>query len=433
MNALQKADGLWVGWNGEIDESDDVAPSHYEFDSVRFATFPLKQHDYETYYTGFSNEVLWPLFHYRPDKVEYDRQNLAGYLRVNELFADKLLPLIEDDSRIWVHDYQLIALGHFLREKDVNLPLGYFLHIPFPPWDVLRIIPEYEQLLRYLSAYDLIGLQTDIDLKNFLDCMQQGLGATLHDDNVIELNGHRFKAGAYPISIDVDEALRMAKEGEDSVTGQRLKKSLSGRPLVIGVDRLDYSKGVYKRFQAYERMLENAENLRGKVTFMQISPPSRTDVHEYAELRTTLERVAGHVNGRFAEYDWIPLRYLNRGYARESVMGFLRMSRVGFLTPLRDGMNLVAKEFVAAQNPEDPGVLIVSHLAGASRELDGALVCNPYDVDGVADMLERALTMSLEERKDRWQRMYDILRRNDIHNWSRTFMETLVSVPYSRS
>ncbi|MCM2130660.1 alpha,alpha-trehalose-phosphate synthase (UDP-forming) [Larsenimonas rhizosphaerae] len=434
MTALQQADGLWLGWNGSIDDDEHARLEHYDFDGVRFATFPLTENDHKTYYTGFSNEMLWPLFHYRPDKVEYSRENLEGYLRVNQRFADHLMPLIKDNTRVWVHDYHLVPLGHYLRETGADAPLGYFLHIPFPPWDVLRILPDYENLLRYLSAYDLIGLQSDVDLKNFKDCMTMALDAVEHDDGMLEVDGRRFRAESYPISIDVQAAQEMAQAGVTSSAGKRLQRSLGDRPLVMGVDRLDYSKGVYKRFQAFERLLEKQEHQRGNVVFIQISPPSRTDVHEYAQLRTTLERVAGHVNGRFADYDWTPLRYLNRGYSREAIMGFLRMSRVGFLTPLRDGMNLVAKEFVAAQDPEDPGVLIISHLAGASWELSkGALVCNPYDIDGVADMLEQALTMSLDERKTRWRTMMDVLENNDIHHWSQNFLDELMDVRLNRS
>ncbi|MDR5896633.1 alpha,alpha-trehalose-phosphate synthase (UDP-forming) [Larsenimonas suaedae] len=434
MNALQKADGLWLGWNGEIDGDNNAQLSHYDFDGVRFATFPITEHDHKTYYTGFSNEILWPLFHYRPDKVEYSRESLDGYLRVNQRFARHIKPLVEPDTRVWVHDYHLIPLGYYLRQTSVDAPLGYFLHIPFPPWDVVRILPEYEDLLRYLTSYDLIGLQTEIDLKNLRDCMVMALDARDLGDNVLEVEGRRFKIAAYPISIDVNDAQDLAKKGEQSATGQRLKRSIGDRPLVIGVDRLDYSKGVYKRFQAFERLLENAEHQRGNVVFIQISPPSRTDVHEYAQLRSTLERVAGHVNGRFADYDWTPLRYLNRGYGREAVFGFLRQSRVALLTPLRDGMNLVAKEYVAAQDPEDPGVLIISHLAGASWELkDGALVCNPYDIDGVSDMLEQALAMPLEERKLRWRRMMDVLETNDIHNWSQNFLAELMEMKLANS
>lgn len=429
MNALQQNEGLWVGWSGDISEDRDAQLQHYTFDSVRFATFPLTEQDHQTFYIGFSNEVLWPLFHYRTDKVEYDRDNLEGYLRVSQRYARHVASLAEPDSRIWVHDYQLIPLGYFLRQAGIEAPIGHFLHTPFPPWDVLRILPDYENLLRYFSAYDVIGFQTGCDLRNFKDCMRHGFDAVFHEDGTIEAEGRRIRAEAFPISIDVDSARDMAIRGVESNTGKRLASSLQGRTLVMGVDRLDYSKGLYKRFQAFERLLEKAEHQHGHVVFTQISPPSRTDVQEYVELRTTLERVAGHVNGRFADYDWTPLRYLNRGYSRESILGFLRLSRVGFLTPLRDGMNLVAKEFVAAQDPEDPGVLVLSHLAGASWELQGgALVCNPYDSEGVADMLEQALIMPLEERKARWRRMMDVLESRDIHYWCRAFLGALGEV-----
>ncbi|RKR06163.1 trehalose 6-phosphate synthase [Kushneria sinocarnis] len=426
MNALSRTDGLWLGWNGNTEEAPSRVIDHYDFDGVRFATFPMSIEEHRLFYIGYSNEVLWPLFHYRPDMIEYNREKERGYLAVNQLFADNIRTVVNEDSRIWIHDYQLMAVGHLLRQSGVEAPLGFFLHTPFPPWDLLRILPEYENLLHYMSAYDTIGFQTDLDLYNFRDCMKRGIGAEVEEDGTLVVDGRRSRADVYPISIDIETAREMAEQGEHSPTGQRLKRSLNNRPLMIGTDRLDYSKGLYKRFQAYERLLERFEERRGNVIYIQISPSSRTDVEEYAALRTTLERVTGHVNGRFAEYDWMPLRYLNRGYDRASIMGFLRQSRVALITPLRDGMNLVAKEFIAAQDPEDPGVLVLSHLAGASRELaDGALLCNPFDIDGVAEVMERALSMPLEERRARWQSMMTVLRNNDIHQWSESFLAAL--------
>lgn len=426
LAALHKAGGLWLGWNGTVDNETAGHPEMQHADGVSFLTFPLSRKDHREYYVGFSNGMLWPLFHYRLNLLSYDRKDREGYLRVNRLFAHRVKALVEPGTRIWVHDYHLFPLGYSLRNIGVDVPIGFFLHIPFPPWDLLRVLPDYEEFLHFLSHYDLVGLQTRIDLHNFIDCMVQGIGArTTNEPGLLHVAGHRVRAGAFPISIDVNSVQHSAVDGARSHRGQRLARSIRARPLIIGVDRLDYSKGLHERFLAFERLLERNKDYQGQVNFIQIAPHSRTDVPEYAEIRETLERATGHINGRFAHYDWTPLRYLNRGYDRRSILGFLRMGRVALITPLRDGMNLVAKEFVAAQDPDDPGVLVLSHLAGASSELEGALVCNPYDVDGVADRLEEALRMPLTERRERWERNMAVLRGNDIHHWSRSFLKAL--------
>lgn len=426
LAALRKAGGLWLGWNGVVNDEAAGQPEAYDTDGVSFLTFPLSRKDHRAYYIGFSNGMLWPLFHYRLNLLSYDRKDREGYLRVNRLFARRVHALLRPGTRVWVHDYHLFPLGYCLRDMGVDIPIGFFLHIPFPPWDLLRVLPDYEQFLHFLSHYDLVGLQTHIDLHNFIDCMVQGVGArSANEPGVLEVAGRRVKAGAFPISIDVDGVQHSAIGGARSHRGQRLARSVRARPLIIGVDRLDYSKGLHERFLAFERLLERNKDYHGQVNFIQIAPHSRTDVPEYAEIRETLERATGHINGRFAHYDWTPLRYLNRAYDHRSILGFLRMGRVALITPLRDGMNLVAKEFVAAQDPDDPGVLVLSHLTGASRELDGALVCNPYDIDGVADRLEEALQMPLAERRERWERNMSVLRKNDIHHWWHSFVDAL--------
>nr|WP_242464447.1 trehalose-6-phosphate synthase [Halorhodospira abdelmalekii] len=415
--ALEESGGIWYGWDGGVDEriTGPRAPRVQTHNSVRYATLRLSRTEYDRYYLGFANRVLWPLFHYRMSFVHCRNPLLEGYWEVNRLFAEHLPSLLDGDEIIWVHDYHFIPCGELLREQGVTAPIGFFLHTPFPPWDIIRALPDHSRFLRALCRYDLIGFQTTIDRDNFLDCLRH------LDPQPTPLP----RAEVFPIGIDVDQVANAARRGFNSQQGRRLEQSLRDRRLIIGVDRLDYSKGLRNRFEAYESLLEQHSEHRSDIVFLQIAPVSRGDVPEYEEIRQHLEYMAGHINGRFAEYDWVPLRYLNRGFHRTNVLGFLARSHVGLVTPMRDGMNLVAKEFVAAQNPENPGALVLSLHAGAAQELDSALLVNPYNVDDVVDGLHRALTMPLAERHERWQAMMASLRRNDIHRWRTDFVDAL--------
>ena len=423
--AMRQAGGLWFGWDGQVDDARaQEATRLQEHENIKYATVSLSHRDYQDYYAGFANRMLWPLFHYRMNFIHSHRQYQEAYFRVNHDFAQRLTAMLQDDDLIWVHDYHFLPLAAELRKMNITQPIGFFLHTPFPSWDVMRALPGHEELLEALCAYDLIGFQTRIDQDNFLECIRQAKIAQVQG-NWIKRGHRRSWVEAFPIGVDVDEVAATAKKGRPSVAGKRLQSSLSGRRLIMGVDRLDYSKGLSERFQAYENLLDHHAERRREVVFMQIAPPTRADVPEYNEIRRTLERNAGHINGRFADYDWVPLRYLNRGFNRSTILGFLSMAQVGLVTPLRDGMNLVAKEYVAAQNPQDPGVLVLSHLAGAAQELDAAVVVNPYDIDDVTAGLQRALSMQNEERKERWLAMMAILRRNNIHVWRERFLHRL--------
>lgn len=424
-SAIRESGGLWFGWNGSVNDTSPRRATRTTVDGIRYATLPLPRRDYEDYYKGFANSVLWPLFHYRVDAVQFEPRFREGYRRANEFFARKLVPEIGAGDVVWVHDYHLIPLGHGLRSAGVKSAIGFFLHIPFPPLDVLRTLPDYEDLLWAFCAYDVIGFQTDHDLQNFFDCIRRVTGAKVKKDGSISWGDRKSFGGVFPISIDPAEVRGMATSGREVKTVRRLKESLHARPLVIGVDRLDYSKGLPERFQAYERMLRNYPETVGDVTYLQVAQPSREDVPEYNELRIRLEGIVGEINGHFAEFDWVPLRYLNKAYARPTIMSFLALARVGLVTPLRDGMNLVAKEYIAAQDDADPGVLVLSELAGAARELDSVLLVNPYDVDAVADALVTALKMPLEERRERWFAAYRTIARHDVYDWARSFTARL--------
>ncbi len=426
MAALKEHGGIWFGWNGRTTDSEPHDPQLQTDGNITYATINLNRREFEAYYNGFSNDTLWPLFHYLLGFFHFDRQNFEAYMRVNALFARKLVPLLRPDDIIWVHDYHLIPLAAELRRAGVTQPIGFFLHVPFPDYDVLRALPDHEYLIRSLCSYDVVGFHTQRDLHSFQECVTQPLaGGHVLTDGHVRAFGRRLRADVYPIGIDVDQCAHMADAHADDGAVDRLRSSLHGRRLMIGVDRLDYSKGLPERFRAYERLLEHYPGNRKQVVLMQIAPPTRTGVRTYAEIREELEGIAGHINGRFAEVDWVPLRYLNKGYDRGLLMAIYRLARVGVVTPVRDGMNLVAKEYVAAQNPEDPGALVLSTLAGAARELDAAVLVNPYDTDGVAAGMQKALEMPLAERRERHDDMLRILRRNDINTWRTRFVSHL--------
>ncbi len=426
LAALEEQGGIWFGWSGRKTGQEPRDPAIETRGRITYATIDLKRADYENYYNGFSNNSLWPLFHYMLGFFSFRRFQYDAYCRVNELFARKLVPLVKPGDIIWVHDYHLIPLAAELRRAGVTNPIGFFLHVPYPSFDALRALPSYEHLLRSMSSYDVIGFQTETDLRAFQDSMRQPeIGGRLIGNRRIEAYGRIFRADVFPIGVDVDDCRRLAAKNLDDRLVTRFTESLRERKLIMGVDRLDYSKGLRLRFRSFERLLQKYPTNRGQLTFMQIAPPTRTGVRAYDEIREELERAAGNINGRFAEMDWVPIRYLNRAYERGVLMSLLRLTDIGLVTPVRDGMNLVAKEYVATQDPDNPGVLVLSTLAGAAQELDGAVMVNPFDREGVADGMQQAVEMRLEERRERYRTMIEVLRHNDIHAWCSRFTEAL--------
>ncbi|WP_346950145.1 alpha,alpha-trehalose-phosphate synthase (UDP-forming) [Dyella sp.] len=423
--ALQEAGGLWFGWSGKI-AGETAATVHHLYDGpVHYATIDLSRDDHDHFYDGFANRTLWPLLHYRPDLVDYNRGHLDGYLRVNRVFAERLAALVEQDDAIWINDYHLIPLASMLRERGVRNRIGFFLHTPLPPAGLLIALPRHRELLETLAAYDLVGVHTARDLRALEEYFVHETGARLRGGHRLRLGHRRFRAGVFPIGIDTRQVAEAAAKAGTLDPIEDLRSSLEGRALIIGVDRLDYSKGLPQRFDAYARLLERMPDWHRRVSFLQIAPPSRSTVPEYRQIRRDLERKAGHINGVYAAPDWVPIRYVNKSFPHSVLSGYYRNAKVGLVTPMRDGMNLVAKEYVASQNPEDPGVLVLSRFAGAAQELDEALLVNPADTEEVADALERALAMPLEERKMRWRAMMDVLERQDITAWRRNFLAAL--------
>ena len=423
--ALAERGGLWFGWSGKRVRAN---PGMHEASegAIRYCTLDLSNEDHDAYYNGFANRTLWPLLHFRLDLVDYRRETRSGYDRVNALFADRLAPLLREDDIVWIHDYHLVPLGAMLRARGIGCRMGFFLHVPMPSPDLAAALPDHRGLFGALSAYDLVGFQTPRDVERFQDYERLfGGGKVLAPGRMQGADGRRFRAAAFPISIDTAGIARQARAATAKAGVRRLRESLAGRALAIGVDRLDYSKGLPDRFRAFERYLQRHPAQRGSLTFLQVAPASRGEVPEYQALRRELEGLAGHINGRLAEPDWTPVRYVNRNFAHDVLTGFYRMAALALVTPLRDGMNLVAKEFVAAQDEADPGVLVLSRFAGAASELPEALLVNPYDLDGVADAVAQAATMPLAERCERWRSMMDTLERHDITAWRTSFLEAL--------
>jgi trehalose 6-phosphate synthase len=427
--ALRQSRGIWFGWSGEqVDEFTGQLSVH-RAQGVTTATIDLEPRDVEEYYNGYANRTLWPLFHYRIDLTEYHRQFDTGYARVNERFADTLMHLIEPDDAIWVHDYHLIPLAQALRARGVRNRIGFFLHTPWPPMRLLTSLPRHQELVSALFDYDLVGFQTAEWMEAFTDyCIKVGEG-TVADDGTVSAFGMTVHAGAFPIGIDAEAFQKSSRSPEARATAKRMQISIAGRRMIVGVDRLDYSKGLEERFVGYERFLSDNANALNQVFLLQIAPPSRNGIGSYQEIRDKLDQLSGRINGAFAEMDWVPLRYVNRGYSRRELAGIYRAAAIGLVTPLRDGMNLVAKEYVAAQVPDDPGVLILSRMAGAALQMPDALLVNPYSQEEIADAIKHGLAMDKLERRRRWEALYHGVMTDDVTKWWKSFVDCLIRNP----
>jgi trehalose 6-phosphate synthase len=408
--ALGGRETVWFGWSGS-NAHPGAPPRQTRVGRVTFATIDLPQDDFEGYYRGFSNGMLWPLLHHRMGLAEFRREDLAAYRRVNETFAAALAPLLRPGDLVWAHDYHLIPFGAALRKRGFEGRLGFFLHVPFPPRAIYEALPQGDALLADFGAYDVIGMQTETDVENLNDLLGRAKIPA--------------RSECFPIGIEPDSFAAEARAAAAGPEGMRLRESLGARALILGVDRLDYSKGIPQRFRGFAQLLKRFPEHRNRVTLLQIAPVSRGDVTQYRTLRRELDELAGRINGEHAEFDWVPLRYLTQTVPRTTLAGFQRIATIGLVTPLRDGMNLVAKEFVAAQDPAKPGALVLSRFAGAAQDLDGAIVVNPYDPDETAEALHIALTLPEAERRVRWESMWQAVRRHTAASWARSFTARL--------
>ena len=423
--ALREYSGFWFGWSGETVETFTGEIHTRRVDDVTVATVDLDEADYQEYYNGFANGTLWPLFHYRIDLTAYDRSFGEGYERVNRRFAETLAPLIEPADLIWVHDYHMIPLGRELRRLGITNPIGFFLHIPWPAPQLLTTLPRNRQLVEALFSYDLVGFQTDEWLWAFESYVLGEAGGGWGPDGRLEAFGTSVRAQVFPIGLDVKEFQEIAASPVANRAYDRMAAASVFRALIVGVDRLDYSKGLEERLLGFERFLEDNPELRREVLYLQVAPTSRGEVEAYQDLRARIDALCGRINGAYADMDSAPIRYVHRNYRRDELAGVYRAARVCLVTPLRDGMNLVAKEYIAAQNPEDPGVLVLSRFAGAARQMTDAVIVNPFSREEISEGLKRALSMERGERIARWQRLMEGIRRSGVEVWRDSFVAAL--------
>ncbi|MEL6725704.1 MAG: trehalose-6-phosphate synthase [Pseudomonadota bacterium] len=423
--SLKSTGGVWFGWSGDIVEQSTRSLRTLKDDGVEFVLTDLSQHEHDQYYLQYANSVLWPVFHYRIDLASFDSDAFEVYASVNQRIANMVAERLRDGDSVWVHDYHFLLMGDSLRRAGWDGPIGFFLHIPFPPPEVFRALPEHLWIARAMCNYSVIGFQSEQDRSNFTRYLIEDCKAKVLEDGRLEVFATTVKIEAYPIGIDAEGFEAAARTQKAEQAAERIGRFLGGRSLVIGVDRMDYSKGLPERFEAVGRLFDDYPESHGTVSVTQIAPPSRSKVEEYRELRQSLDRLAGRINGDYGDLDWIPLRYLARSYDREELAGLFRIARVGLVTPLRDGMNLVCKEFVMAQNEDDPGVLVLSEFAGAAEQLKAALLVNPHDTRKLAEVIHLALTMPLEERQERWRALRDVVMEQDITWWRKNFLKDL--------
>lgn len=431
LNALmERQGGLWFGWSGNTspDAVSVCTPYVVQHGAVEYATIDLSPEELDLYYNGFSNATLWPLLHSLPEQMHFDRRSLQAYRTVNDRFADVLLPMLRPTDTIWIHDYHLLELAGALRTRNVVSPIGFFLHTPFPSPDMLGSIPEASIFIRDLLAADVLGFQTANDAENFAASAQRIAGAVRLAGGGLQLGSRQIRVGVFPVEIEPTEFAHMAEAAFNSPDTERLRRSLDGQSLILGVDRMDPTKGLRHRLSGFRRLLETRPQWHRKATFLQIAAASRQDVDAYQDLREDLDRETGAINSSFGEPDWVPLRLMARSCAREAISGYMREARICLVTPLRDGMNLVAKEYIAAQDPENPGVLVLSRFAGAARQLGAAIQVNPVDPDEIADALDTALRMSRPERQDRWNACWEAIKDTSALGWGRSFVSALSRV-----
>lgn len=426
LPVVEKSGAIWVGSSGRVRDGAQKEP-FAEIEALgagALAMLDLPAAHYGGYYEGFANSALWPALHSRSDLIRASQEDYLSYREVNAFMARALLRFEKPDAVFWIQDYHFLALGAELRELGVTHPVGFFLHTPWPARDIISGVPHHRELVEAMLAYDLIGFQTTDDCENFLGYVASDLGLAIDNGLVTSRHG-TSRIAVFPIGIDPEKFAQHAAKAVSHPDVSRLRRSLDGEKLAIGVDRLDYSKGLINRIHAFDRMWTLQPELERTVSLLQIATPSRGAIEAYGNLQSELAKLVSDVNGRHGEVDWTPIRYLNKGFSQTVLAGLYRTAQVGVVTPLHDGMNLVAKEYVAAQNPADPGVLVLSKFAGAANELDTALLVNPHDIDGMARTIATALSMPLTERRLRWEAMMAKLRASTIQQWFADFVDAL--------
>ncbi len=430
---LRKRGGLWIGWSGTTEEINwdkefDVASLSAGY---KLVPVNLTREETDNFYLGFANQIVWPLFHDLQTRCNFEPTFWKYYLQVNEKYASVIAKHCEPQDFIWVHDYHLMTVAQSLRENGVKQKIGFFLHIPFPPIDIFFRLPWRAQILQALLKFDLIGFQTLRDLRNFIQCLQylspnlktSGRGAVLS----VNIGDRIVRIGSFPISIDFSEFATHSASREIESRVRWLKESMLGSQIILGVDRLDYTKGLPERLNAFRLALQNHPDLRRRLTFVQVVVPSRTDVLEYQALKAEVEQLVGEINGEFTSTGWVPIHYIFRNLQRDELLAYYRTAQIALVTPVKDGMNLVAKEYCAC-HLDDDGVLILSEFAGAAAELKcGALLVNPYDIEGVANAIYKAFSMPIDEKRIRMHKLRNCIKKNDIFHWVDTYLKAALT------
>jgi len=426
---LSTRGGLWIGWNGMVGRTRQVEKKVKVKEGKNETGYELKfinltKQDVKNYYHGFSNRTLWPLFHGFIFQTYFDIEYWKSYQRVNKKFADEVLEDVKGNEFIWVQDYHLTLLPKLLRDKNPNLKLLYFLHTPFPCHEIFRLLPWGRQILEGLLGCDLVGFQTRRDAQNFLySCKEIIKSEVDFNSGSVRFDSREVSVKSFPISIDYNRFRYIAQRKETDKFCNKIRKANENTRLIISVERLDYTKGIKERLFSIERFFEKYPVYRKKVIFIQISVPSRTKIKEYIEFKREIDELVGRINGRFAEEMWSPINYIYQVVPQPKLIAFYKASDICMVTPLRDGMNLIAKEYVSSK-PNGNGILILSNFTGSADEMkQHSLVVNPYDIEEVADSIDKALSMPLEEKKKKIFALQKVVRKNDVFNWSSNFLD----------
>ncbi len=431
---LKKKGGIWLGWPGTDADVGPQLKNFSENNPYQLKDVPLSREEVQKFYYGFSNQVLWPLFHGLPEKCRFDADCWQTYQQVNAKFAEKVAEVSTPDDYIWVQDYHLICLAQELNQAGVKRNAGFYLHTPFPSPENFFKLPWREELLQALTQFRLIGFQTPWDQANFCRCLEYYTSDTRMKNQgrltSIRCGQSRFTSGVFPISIDFEE---FSGQSDFRVRNFRHRNKNAGeeirQQLILGVDRLDYSKGIPERLQGFDKALSLYPELRGRLRLLQVVVPSREGIEEYQQLKNEIEHLVGAINGRWSTPDWTPVQYMHHGLPREELLDTYRQADMALITPLRDGMNLVAKEYCAAKN-DGNGVLILSEFAGAALQLkDGAFLVNPYDLDAMAESIHRAFHLPYAERSRLMQLARQNIRTQDIHWWLDCYLEAALQKP----
>ncbi|MFB3904013.1 MAG: trehalose-6-phosphate synthase [Acidobacteriota bacterium] len=436
LPVLRDRGGLWIGWPGLTEQQagpgfEDILAEAGQSAGYQLVPVLLSEQERDGFYLGFSNEIVWPLFHDLQVLCNFDPGYWRTYRQVNEKFAEVLAAHCRNEDCIWVHDYHLMTVSERLRERGIEGSIVFFLHTPFPPLDIFLKLPWRVQILRGLLNYSLVGLQTLRDRRNFLQCVENLVtDATVEGDGevvTVRLSEREVRVGVFPISIDFDDFAKRASHSDVEKRLKAIREDIPGRKIILGVDRLDYTKGIPYRLRSFQNALERFPDLHKAVSFVQIIVPSRENIPKYSELKTEIDQLVGEINGKYTQRGWVPVLYLFRSLTQTELLAYYRASEIALITPLKDGMNLVAKEYCASTIDEN-GVLILSEFAGAAGQMkDDALLVNPYDIEGVADAIHQAYTMDAREKRRRMRNLRQGVKEQNIYAWVDGMLRAAIS------